>query len=263
MFHTIRSCSLAPLAVAWMALVSNRAEGTILTFEVGDTANSPLGKLEDPAYHADYGDDVNNTTVVSTAPNGPYTYGYGVGAEGFTPNVVVGYSHDAGAGDGHSSNLSSAFLGYVDYLHYEDGVKFWITFTPDSGFAVQVNSFLIEMHDVTNFPSLQSLTPDVSWALYQNSPSGTLITSGAVELAYDGDAGYAAGDDEFENVTTSAAAYAGPVVLEFSFTGTGDNGLIAIDNVNFGQIVIPEPSSLTILGIGMVGLLARRRRMQR
>ena len=192
--------------------------------------------------------------ATSTAPDGPYTYTYGVGTEGFTPDISLTYSHQAGAGDGNSNYYDpgpTGFAGYVDYLHFKDGFDYWITFNPSAGHGVQVNSFLLEMY---NDPSFAGLTPLVSWSLLENNTSGSVLASGSTTLSL---------SNLSQSVTTSAASYAGPLVLQISFTGADNQGVVAIDNINFGQVAtVPEPAAGLLFSCGALGLLfhACRRR---
>lgn len=228
------------LAFALVAAANHEVYATILTFQIAGpgTAN---GTLEDGTYN-DYGDNVSGLT------SGIYTYGQG---NAFTPNVVANYTHEAGAGPGHTYSTDPAFGGGVDYLALNDGFDFWLTFTPGPGFGVALNSFVIEEYDVTGFPALLLLSPDVSWAVRQDSTSGAVLASGTSPDFSSNE----------ERTISPNVSYAGTLVLEINYTGAGGNsGIIAIDDINFDQIAIPEPSSAILAISAMVGLVAAKRR---
>lgn len=226
--------------VALIATCNLEAYATILTFQIAGpgTAN---GTLEDGTYN-DYGDNVNGLT------SGIYTYGQG---NAFTPNVVADYTHEAGAGPGHTYSTDPAFGGGVDYLAFNDGFDFWLTLTPDAGFGVTLNSFVIEEYDVTGFPDLLPLTPDVSWTVRQDNTSGAILASGS-SLDF---------TSNVERTISPNVSYAGTLVLEINYTGAGGSaGIMAMDDVNFDQFAIPEPSSITLAMYALVAALFMTKR---
>ena len=234
------SVALLIAAVALLSSGNQTAHATILTFQIDEEAVDTLGSLE--TLYPDYGDNVSSLT------SGDYTYGLG---NGFTPNVVVGYTHEAGAGSGHSYVDDDINWGdSVDYLHFEDGLNFWLTFTPDTGYGVTLNSFLIREYD---HPSFEVLSPDVSWTVRQDSTLGAILATGT-------SASFTPGESRTISPNVN---YDGTVVLEISFTGTDNQGAIALDDVNFDQYIVPEPSTAMLACAAMVGMATLVRRNRR
>jgi len=238
---------VAGIAV-WMAA---SAEATVLTFEL--TPAPPSASSYETTYNT-YGDNVSLAT--QAGPGVTYNY---LAGNGFTPNVVVDYSHEPNAAPSHTGHSTytgtAAWPDGVDYLRYLDNHDFWHTFTPDPGYGVRVNSFLIETWD--NLGGSPSAT--LNWTLRSDSTLGAVLASGTVSGML---------PDTEHAVNTGADFYDGVVVLEINFSGTNNNGSIAIDNLNFDQqltplpSLIPEPSTMLLVGLGALGMIAcaRRRR---
>jgi hypothetical protein len=239
-------CSL--FAIGLILAGGIEARGTILNFNIDNVAppGSPApsgGPLL--TTHAAYGDFVNSIAQTS----GAFVYNYGIG-NGFTPNISVAYSIVAPAtnstyytdGDGAVSPLWKD----VNFLIGSGGALFRYAFTPNLGDkGVLVNSF-----DVFGYST--SLAHTFSWTLRQDSPVGALLASGGGTLTTQTHAA------PF-SVITGAQPYFGTVVLEINHL-TGGGGSFGMDNLNFDQVLVPEPSTLLLVGIGLVATCVRRRR---
>ena len=71
----------------------------------------------------------------------------------------------------------------------------------------------------------------------------------------------AGGDAGGRSTVTPNVTGANGEALTLSLGQSGGNGeYLAIDNLTFDQVTIPEPSSVALLGLGGLGVLLRRRR---
>ncbi len=74
-------------------------------------------------------------------------------------------------------------------------------------------------------------------------------------------------DGQLVDTTSSINLSAAPTFLSTNYTGAvdevrvnGTGGYFVMDNVTFAPANIPEPASLALLGMGLAGLVASRRR---
>ena len=194
------------------------ASATVLIFEGGMPGNS--SPMPDT-----YGDNVSGA--------GPDTNGhlYGIG-NGWTPNIQVDYSADVGT--------SAAFAnwdGDPGVLYLEDGNplpdKFWVTFTPDAGYGAQINSFRLNDWGANDHV--------IDWTIYEDNVGGTVLDSGS----------FGPGGDT--TISTAGLSYIGTSVLELHHTA-GTRTFLAVDDLNFDQVGVPEPSVGVLLLAAFVGL---------
>lgn len=231
---------LCGAAVLSVLLLPRPAAATILTFTIDDRFGNPSDSLE--TVFPNYGDNVTSTNML----DGGFTYSYGQG-NAFTPNISLSYSDSLGGIPANWQLMAyrDSIWPSVAYLPGGAGVSYYYTFTPDSGVAVQVNSF-----DVFGYTA--SLSQSIQWFLHQDTVSGTVFDSGSTS------AGLSYGSPVL--VTTAGSSYQGTVVLEI-LHDTGNLGELGMDNLNFDQVVaVPEPSTVALLAAaGAFWLLKRTR----
>jgi hypothetical protein len=231
----------AVAAVASLLALPGAASATVLTFEIL-TGATPVGFRSLETEFGAYGDNVASTSTL----NGGYTFNYLEG-NGFTPNVVVGYSHIPAAGGlgQHHYNTEGDWADSVDYLHFEDNALFSIVLTPDAGYGVNLESFMLDLYTIAPEGGV-----DFTWTARADHDAGAVLASGSlldVQLPND------------EQTATVNASHTGKIVLHLSFTNAGFGGIVGIDDLSFTQFAIPEPASLALLAGGAAVMLRRKR----
>ena len=224
------------------------ARATVLTFDIRYATSGTGGTNETAAYWGanqsleagsdleDYGDNVASTPTMKVIGAYDVWYNYG---QPDTPNVVVDYD---------TSNPSGTFVTH-DGGGWSNRVvtaspsgDMILTFTPDAGYEVAVNSFMLDTYDTTTITG--------QWTLREDSPSGTIVAT----------SGFSVNDPSGTPVNTGADFYGGPLVLIISGSPAGYLGL---DDVNFEQQAIPEPASIAVVGMASLLALVRGRRRAR
>jgi hypothetical protein len=259
------------IAVVVGTLCPQPVQATVLTFDIRWSGNaayygsgfslvsyfSPANSSSSPPNAIPfYGDHTGGAVQdLGTAyPDGSsHTwYNYDDDGEGFTPNIGVSYSTD-----GSNPPL----------LTYDDGFwprvaeldlkgHFYFTFTPDPGYAVKVNSFLLRSWG----SSPPTITSD--WTLWSGSVGGTVLASSKTDGQ--GQAGGPSQSFTLDDISppfsvaTNAGFSSGPLILDVNFAA-GTDGYFSLDDLNFEQ-ALPEPASVTLLALGGVLTLRRSRR---
>lgn len=250
----MRSSLLLMAAICLATLLPGQSPGSILTFDISNpqyagSENFPEGFAIDQTY----GDRISNTTVNS----GANVFGYGVGAEGFTPNVEVAYGP------------SSIFTGGPSLWRYDYGDLVRILFQASTFTGIGNDYDYLEINLIAD--------PGFQVALYGFDLGGWFQTDYVIN-------GVAVYDDFFNGFFPAANREyfdphatikgAGPDRSQYTF-GTPIRGqvvtilidannlgaasqFISIDNIRFGQelapaALVPEPASLAIWGLGAMG----------
>lgn len=221
-------------AAAALALTPVGAGATVLTFDVAGGVSNHANIAQS------YGDNV------AGSPQGGHSYG--VGAEGFTPNVVVDYGSA-----GEDPALWTTGYGDLTNILFNDAdgdTTFTTRFTADAGYLVNLLGF-----DMASFltagQTIQGFTiRDVGANTVLFSQGSTFIT-GATHTSF-----------SFNGVSANT--------LELAINLTGLGGVsddIGLDNVRFSQSrvagVVPEPGVWLMLIGGFFGagaVLRSRRR---
>lgn len=219
------------ISTAVVALMVTPLSATILTFDDNDGTTNAEGISQA------YGDNV------STAANAEGTYG--VGAEGFTPNVTLSY------GQGAELPLlwTTGYNELTNVLYVEpDGITtFTLNFVADTGFVVDLFDF-----DLGNF-------------------GGAVTLQNVQVFGDDGTELYASGPVMVPGAGGSSISFAPNVsssslTLFLDLTGLGGNSdNMGLDNIRFGQAAdllpepVPAPAGLGLLGLAIFGLAGLRR----
>jgi PEP-CTERM motif len=218
-----KSLSLGFLVVALTLVPVASAHATTLTFDITNGAGGPTpARNTTMTVFQTYGDN-----VVSTSALGPgWTYGYDL-AGGITPNVEVTYSPNVVFYDTNFGDLVNVVYNDVT-----------IELTADPGFLVELNSL-----DLAGWP----MTDRTITSLTVTDGTNTLYSLGSTAVA-----GAGPSHSHFDFGGT-------PLVGETLFLSYAGSNDVGIDNVNFSQSAVPEPSSSLLLVIGVLGLVAGKR----
>ncbi len=226
-------------AIACVAATS--AQATVLTFDT-DITNPAVIPLDQG-----YGDRVA-AMLQGTAL-------YGVGAEGFTPNVVVEYR-----GNGASPNFNRWTTGYGDlqnvaYNNVATDTRAQLIFTADPGYDVVLHGFDLAGWFFTDYTIPNVLVTSGQTLLFSQS---NVLVHGAPPVPMHTSFEFAGGLRGGQTLT-----------LFLDLTGLGRNAPnVGIDNVRFSQVslapppaAVPEPATwaMMLLGFGAVGGLLRTR----
>jgi hypothetical protein len=209
--------------LAGLAAVQTAQATTEVTFG-GFTANNV-----DISTLAGYGDNV-------TASDANYTVSLGVGGAVGTPNIALDW------GAGYQTYTSWDGRGNVAQADFGFGTNINLTFTPELGYGVLLESFVLDEWAGGGDVS-------VSWSVFD--AQGTLASGTWLKSTAGGrdqvPTGLAPGDIRLNQ----------PVTLRFTLN-SGEPSYIALDNLTFSQV--PEPSVLALGLLGLGALALRRRR---
>lgn len=204
------------------------APATVLTFDITGISNFQN-------MNQGYGDNVTSTSAGS--------FSYGVGAEGFTPNVTAQY----GTLDPALWTTGYGDLANVLFEDQDASGILTITFTADAGYNAVLHGFDLAAYTTafSNDPTVQSITvTDGGANTYYSQTNGVVSRTG--HTGYDFSANPIAGS-----------------VLKISIDARNLGSLnddIAIDNIRFSQQAVPEPATMAALGLGLAAMIRRKRR---
>ncbi len=225
---------IAFIAAAILASVPAAASATVLTFDIsGGVSNFEVVPQA-------YGDNV------AASPQAGHSYG--VGAEGFTPNVTVSY----GAA-GEDPNLWTTGYGDLTNILFNDAdgdTTFTTTFTADAGYLVDLYSFDMAWFFDTS-ANVQGFTVRDGSNNVLHSQGPFVLPGGATHLTF-----------SFAQPLSAAT-----LQLVVDLTGLGSvSDDLGLDNIRFGQSLVPPPGvpepgtwALMIGGFFGAGALLRRR----
>jgi hypothetical protein len=181
------------------------------------------GNTNDPV-PADHGSNVQDTLHISLtwAPTG--------GANN-SRNQWEQYNNWPGGGDGGAVYQVDSSGGYIEHT---------ITFAPEAGYGVVLSSLDLNVWSGGGDTNVDwTVTGSSSGLLGSgtfNTPDGLVVTHG-IDFAGNG--------SEILTLT----------LLQTS----GEDAYLAMDNLIFSEAVIPEPTTLALLGLGGIALFRRKR----
>lgn len=198
---------------------------SVLTFDVTGISNHQ-------SISQNYGDNITATTM------GSFSYG---ATEGFTPNITVAYGDsDPALWIAGYGNLTNVLIEDAD----NTGIL-TVILTADPGYEVVLHEF-----DVAGFDTVFATAPTIDLVDVSNTSSSIF------NLA-----------DALISDTTSTHFDFTPTLQSSQLTITIDarnlgglNDDIAIDNIVFSQVAVPEPSSTFLLGLVSLSVALRRSR---
>ena len=212
-------------AITLGGLLATGANGAVLTFDI-----TGIGNFDN--IDQSYGDNVTATTM------GSFSYG---SAEGFTPNVVVEY------GDSDPSLWTTGYgnLTNVLFENLDGSGVLTVDFSADPGFEVLIHEF-----DLVGYDSAFGTPPTIDLVDVSDASNSLFSLANAV-----------ISDTTSTNFSFSPALQAPQLTITIDARNLGNlNDDIAIDNIVFSQVAIPEPSSALLIGISVMGFMLRRSR---
>lgn len=208
------------LSIGGMVVVSGLASATNLIFTTDSGALINQTQLED------YGDRVTSVS------QGGLAYGP---EGGFTPNVVLDYTTNVGLWGTGYGDLPTAIWGRNSSSgSTSDATPVSFTLTADPGFLVRLRSIRLADWNgsqlVTTFRVLDGSSAELfNWQGIPDGTTNTLITF--------------------------------PSVVGESLTVTWNNGWnTGGRELVFSQEAVPEPATMTVLGVAALAILRKRRK---
>lgn len=272
-----RCVSFCLLAIAGIVLQTHVASATILTFDASDSTLdtnvypngfpegyglATLGEPFNPL--SGYGNNVTGPTGAHT--NGTTTWGYGVGGEGYTPDVTVQYGPH-GILDGGPVFWREDFGDLTNVL-YQAGTSPFLEIDLQADTAHDVLLYGFDLGGWQGNYTISAVT------VFKGYPNALFTPTNQLYEEFDV---LAPGPGNGATSITFNTPIRAPHLF-IRITTTGPNGedqrdVIGIDNIRFGQDLringpgsgeVPEPSSIVVLaGLGSLGALGawRRRRV--
>lgn len=252
---------LASLCLCALPLLPpSMAHATILTFDIRDPGQYPFS--EDfpegvpQGQFAGYGNHVSGPTAL----NGSLQFGYGVGAEGYTPNVTVQYGpfsiftggpqlwrYDFGDLDRVMYQGSTGAVGN-DYDHLD------IILTAAPGYDVVLYGFDLGGWFRTDYTI-------ASVIVFDGQPFPFLTPTNQIEILTDV---LVQGSQGHTSISFATPPRGHELWLRIDAGNLGDlSENIGIDNIRFGEAptaqTVPEPAGLALVGAALAALSWRRR----
>ena len=199
------------------------------------------------------GVDVSGTTLFNDNPRATTTNIWGSSIGGFKnlASLTLGYP----ATVAQQTNAADRALGVFQTGSYnlDPSAAFELAIANTTGFTTFNLSF--------NFMILSNYTRTTTWTVdYQVGGSGAFTALGTIA------AGPGNPTDTLESYSFGTALdnQSGQVILRVAAltgsTGSGNRDEIAIDNVDLTYAAVPEPSTVLLVCMGLVGILVIRRR---
>jgi hypothetical protein len=208
------------LLIGLFAALSS-ASATVLTFDID-------GATEFSAMPQAYGDNVTSTTM------GSFHYG---SAGGFTPNIVVSY-----IGPAANTELSFWDTGYSDLTNVveneDDGENgYTLRFNAGSGVFVRLDGF-----DLGNFGAAVTL------------PGLSVVDGNGNVLFSQTNIMVPANSQPHLDFDFASGLFGAELNIIVDTTGLGGNSdNIGLDNLEFEESAVPEPTTLALLLLGAIG----------
>jgi hypothetical protein len=244
-------CALAVVALSMLLVLSGQAWASVLTFDIFDPAYAGTENFPEGFQVAqEYGDRVTSLSTM----NGTTTFEYGVGAEGFTPNVEVSY------------DPSSIFTGGPSLWRYDYGdlVRVLYQGSTFTGFGNDYDYLTIRFQADPSYDAVLYGFDLGGWFQTDYVIDGVAVYDGEFNgffpelnrVFFDEDATVLGAGPSHTSYSFGTPLQGNVITILIDANNLGpDSELIGIDNIRFGQAqstngVVPEAASLVVWLVG-------------
>ncbi len=159
-----------------------------------------------------------------------------------SPNIALQFSATGGLPNDRpiwksfSNTIWPSGVGYLDSGNGQQAIfaTFSMLLTPDAGFGVAIDSF-----SLLDYDDGLGQGHSVRWELLGN---GALLASGLSDVPANG---------QLPVITSLPPFFNGPLELRLTHL-SGFNNDLAIDDIVFRQVVIPEPATILLAVLGLI-----------